>query len=104
MSTYIGELSSCEEAFNFYLDVLSEMIGRCAVSEILFMNLDIDRGVTSFDDLKDILTIGFYFLQELSISQNYTVNSYSDEENYGQFLLFIKDTKLKKFKFVDQHL
>lgn len=86
------ELSSCENATNFYLDVFSEMVRRGMGNEILSIYLDIDRGVRNFDDFKDILTIGFYSLQELNINQNYTSNDCTDEENYTQFLLFLKNS------------
>lgn len=101
MSVYTDELSSCKDAGNFYLNVLAEMIGRGKAYNIISMNLDIDRGVTNFSDFRDILSYGFNSLQGLSISQNYTSNSYNDEKNYKQFISFLKELKLTKFKFID---
>ena len=98
MSTYIGELSSCEAASNFYLDVFTEMIIKNTGDKILTMNLDIDRVILEFNELQNTLIFGFYSLQELSITQNYTSNTNNDKENYKQFLSFLKDLK---FKFVD---
>ena len=101
MFTYIEELSSCEDASNFYLSVLSEMYVRGTGWQVLSMNLNIDRGITNFDDFKDILILGFSSLQELNINQNYTSNDCTDKENYSQFVSFIKELKLIRFKFVD---
>ena len=101
MSTYTEELSSCEYASNFYLDVLKKMIESCTAEKISSMNLDIDRGVTNFSDFKHILSYGFGYLKELNISQNYTSNNYNDKENYEHFKSFLKKLKLIKFNFID---
>lgn len=101
MSTYTEELSSCENASNFYLDVLSEMIIKGTGNKIVSMNLDIDRGIIDFEELKNTLIYEFLSLQELSISQNYTSNNHNDHENYEQFISFLKGLKLIKFVFID---
>jgi len=75
------------------------MICRGTGSKILSMH--IDREVTNFADFRDILTFGFGSLQELSITQNYTSNSHNDQENYAQFISFLKELKLIKFVFID---
>lgn len=101
MSIYSEELSSCEAASNFYVDVFNEMIVKNNSGKILTMNLDIDRGILNFNELQNTLIFGFYSLHELSITQNYTSNTNNDKENYEQFISFLKELKLIKFKFVD---
>ena len=86
MSIYSEELSSCEAASNFYLDIFNEMIIKDNSYKILTMNLDIDRGILDFNKLINILIFGFYSLHELSITQNYTSNTNNDKENYEQFI------------------
>lgn len=93
----IEESYSCEDSADYYLDILNEIIMRGTSSDTHWLTINIDRGVTNFQDFKDTLIYGFPLLRKLTIIQNYADNDITNKD----FLIFLKDLNLDEFELID---
>jgi len=95
----LNNLSSCEDSNEYYFDVLyrigygdSEDI--CPKLEITSIEIDVDRGITDFDEFGTLLSDIFPNLRKLKISQNYSCGENTETKH---FLNFVQLLNLKEF-------
>lgn len=90
----LDELYHSENSKENYIDVIMGDDFFEPNDNVISLSLKIDRGVTDFDLLSEVLSIKFPKLRKLKIDQNY---SFGDNTHATNFLNFLQSLNLEEF-------